>query len=326
MSEFIINRRKLYILPTRVGWYFVLILFALFAIAVKFDNQPAFVMLFMLVSVGMITMVYTHNNVIGLEMDVQPPSNIFCGESAIFPIIIKNNSQKPRHAIWLLSGGFNQLASLDANEQRSFELKKPSTQRGYLQCEPTNVSSQFPIGIFFCWSKRFTPEQRCLVYPQPLNLIAHPDSADQSGKQQAKISIQRDGADYAGMKNYQPGDRLRDIHWPSLAKTNKLISIQHEQQNNSSINLSWFSLPANLSVEDKLSQLCFWVIEAEQNTTQYQLEMPNQTIEYNRGLSHYHECLTVLALWGNTTQSGAQAHQTLTPAKQPLARNKAKHA
>ena len=100
------------------------------------------------------------------------------------------------------------------------------------------------------------------------------------------------------MKSYQPGDRIRDIHWPSLAKSQKLITIQHEVRSNSSVNLSWFLLPNSMSVEDRLSQLCYWLLEAEKNNTQYQLEMPNHTIEYARGKSHLNECLTVLALWG----------------------------
>ena len=102
------------------------------------------------------------------------------------------------------------------------------------------------------------------------------------------------------MKAYQDGDRMRDIHWPSLAKTNKLVSIEYESLSNSSVNLSWFSLPSHLGTEDKLSQLCFWVIEAEKSEQRYQLEMPNQTIEFDKGQTHFHECLRALALWGET--------------------------
>jgi len=105
------------------------------------------------------------------------------------------------------------------------------------------------------------------------------------------------------MKAYQPGDRIRDIHWPSLAKSNKLITIQHEVKNNSSVNLSWFSLPTTLSVEDRLSQLCYWLLDAEKRDSQYQLEMPNYTIEYNKGNAHLKDCLTVLALWGTDDYS-----------------------
>ncbi len=296
MSEFIIGRRQLYILPTRIGWYFSLILLALFAIAIKFDNQAAFMMLFLLVAIGIISMHYTHNNVIGLEVSARGAKSVFVGENTQFPIQIINNSGKHRQAIWLMCAGFKQVFDLGAKKQLLIDL--PTINRGYLSCPEITLSSQFPIGIFFCWSKRFQSSQRCIVYPQPLDLIAFPDSGDNISQTQSKASIKNNNADYSGMKSYQPGDRPRDIHWPSLAKTQKLITVQHEDQSSSSVNLSWFSLPSYLSVEDRLSQLCFWVIDAHKTATRYQLEMPNHTIQFGSGSSHFHQCLKVLALWG----------------------------
>ena len=301
MTDFTIGRKQLYILPTRVGWYYALILLALFGIAVKFDNQSAFMMLFILVSVGLIAMVYTHNNVVNLQMDSHPSKSVFLGQSALFPITLSNQSAKPRHAVWLIAGGFHQLTQLDAGQNQTIELKLPTVQRGYLSCEPVNLSSLYPIGVFFCWTKRFVPNERCLVYPQPLDLVAFPEDGTQQGKEQQSANVLQGAEDYAGMKAYQDGDRMRDIHWPSLAKTNKLVSIQYENNSNASVNLSWFTLPASLGVEDRLSQLCYWVIEAEQNGQSYQLEMPNQTIEFDKGLVHYHECLRALALWGESS-------------------------
>jgi len=297
MSEFVIGRRELYILPTRIGWYYALILLALFGIAVKFDNQSAF-----LIAVGLVAMVYTHNNVIGVKLKAQPSNSVFLGEPAIFPVSIRSTSRKRRHAVWLICGGFHRLISLVPGDSESVQIKLPTVQRGYLSCDPISLSSQFPIGVFFCWTKLFTSEQRCLVYPQPLNLIPFPEDGSNEGRLQASARIRVGAEDYAGMKSYQPGDRIRDIHWPSLAKTHKLVSVQYENQNNSSVNLSWFSLPNTLDVEDRLSQLCYWVLEAEQNGLRYQLEMPNHTVEFDTGRTHFHECLMVLALWGEPVQ------------------------
>ena len=298
MSEFIIGRRELYILPTRHGWYYAMILLALFGIAMKFNNQAAFMMLFILMAVGLVAMLYTHNNVINLRLNSHPAKSIFAGETAHFPVTIKNPSNQARSAVWLLSGGFQQLAQLSGGQQQNIDVKLPSLNRGYLVCEPINLTSQFPIGIFFCWSKRYVSAERCLVYPHPLDLIPFNQDAMSQGKQEQKNNVKLGNEDYAGMKNYQPGDRLRDIHWPSLAKTNKLVSIQYENQANSSQNISWFSLPSGLSTEDKLSQLCFWLLDAEQTGLRYQLEMPNHTLEFDTGSAHLHACLRVLALWG----------------------------
>ncbi|RBP48326.1 DUF58 domain-containing protein [Arenicella xantha] len=302
MSDFIIGRRQLYILPTRIGWYFSLILIALFGIAIKFNNQAAFMMLFILIAIGLVAMIYTHNNVIGLAISSQPSKSVFLGEPSTFPVTLSNSSAKQRSAIWLICGGFHRLSHLDAGESQSVELKLPTLQRGYLTCDPITLSSQFPIGLFFCWTKQYKSPHRCLVYPQPLNLIPLPNDGSNEGQQQQTANIRLGAEDFAGMKSYQPGDRIRDIHWPSLAKTNKLVSIQYENQSNSSVNLSWFALPTSLGQEDRLSQLCYWIIQAEQDGVRYQLEMPNHTVAFDKGLTHFHTCLRVLALWGDESE------------------------
>lgn len=298
MSEFVIGRRQLFILPTRIGWYFSVILLALFAIAVKFDNQAAFMMLFLLVAIGIISMHYTHNNVIDLELNTGVAKPVFLGKNAQFPIKILNTSKQSRQAIWIMCAGYKQVFKVDTNDAFETLITLPTIKRGYLECPEITLSSQFPLGLFFCWSRRFQSTQRCIVYPHPLDLVPYPESGDNSSEAHSKLSVKNNQADYSGMKAYQPGDRPRDIHWPSLAKTHKLITVQHEDQSSSSINLSWYSLPRHLSVEDRLSQLCYWVIKAEKNDIRYKLEMPNHTIEHDSGTQHLQECLRILALWG----------------------------
>ena len=311
MDDFLIGRRQLYILPTRMGWYFGLIMAALFGIAIKFDNQAAFMMLFVLISMALIGMIYTHNNVLGISLASLSSKSVFVGERAEFPILVKNKSAKTREAVWVVSGGFHQVLKLKPFEEQKINLQLPTLQRGYINCDPVNLTSLYPLGIFFCWSKRFLPAKRCLVYPQPLDLISLPTDSDQAGKQENQSLSQPGNEDFNGMKQYQVGDRIRDIHWPSVSKTNKLVTIEYENLSPSSLNLSWLNLPASLNTEDKLSQLTFWLIEAEKSGAKYQLEMPNNTISYDSGSTHFHDCLKVLALWGMTdTNSSARASAT----------------
>lgn len=297
MSEFIVGRRELYILPTRIGWYYSLILIALFAIAVKFDNQAAFMMLFVLASIGMVAMLYTHNNVISLALRGRESKPVFVGEVARFPITVTNNNQTKRRAVWLVCDGFHRLLSLDERSETTVALELRTMRRGYFSCQSVILTSQYPLGIFFCWTKRFTPKQRCLVYPQPLDLLPFPESGSKVSERMAVHNSSSNSDDYNGMKPYQAGDRLRDIHWPSLAKTQKLVTIQHQAQSGDSVNLSWFSLPSSMLLEDRLSQLCQWIITAEDEGLRYQLEMPNHSIEFDHGLAHFHQCLSTLALW-----------------------------
>lgn len=323
MSDFKIGRRELYILPTRMGWYFGLIMAALFGIAVKFDNQAAFMMLFVLISVALIGMIYTHNNVIGLSLSGRSSNAVFLGEHAEFPLTIQNDGNKERHAVWVVSGGYHQVMELSPHSQQQLKLKLPTVQRGFLNCDPISLTSIYPIGIFFCWTKRFISQKRCLVYPQPLDLVPLPFDSSQSGKQENRSAARAGNDDFSGMKQYQPGDKIRDIHWPSVAKTNKLVTIDYETLSPSSINLSWSDLPPNMSIEDKLSQLCFWVVESEKADTRYQLEMPSHTIAYDTGAAHYHACLRTLALWGlDEKKSVKKTSATKPKTKRLLARLK----
>lgn len=302
MDTFKISRRELYILPTRTGWYFALILAALFGIAVKFDNQAAFMMLFMLAAVGLVAMIYTHNNVVNLQLSAHSSSPVFVGEVARFPVTITNPSNKPRHSVWFVCAGFHQVMTIDKSGSETITAELPTLQRGYYVCEPIILSSQFPIGVLFCWSKRFISGQRCLVYPQPLDLVPLTEDGSAAGKQETNQVVITGNEDYRGMKAYQAGDRIRDIHWPSVAKTQRLVTLEYENQSFASQNLSWFALPNNMPVEDKLSQLCFWVMQAERQKVRYQLELPGNTIEFDTGNTHYHECLRTLALWGLETE------------------------
>ncbi len=298
MSDLTITRRQLYILPTRMGWYFGLIMAALFGIAIKFDNQAAFMMLFVLVAVALVGMLYTHNNIIGLTLNTQSGQPVFLGQHAEFPTQISNDSRSTRHAVWVVSGGFHQVMELKPHSEQLVDIKLPTLQRGYLNCDPVVITSQFPISVFFCWTKKHQSQQRCLVYPQPLDLVSLNLDSNQTGKQEQQSAHISGNDDYKGMKPYQDGDRIRDIHWPSVAKTNKLVTLEYESISPSSINLSWASLPTSMSVEDKLSQLCYWVIQAEKDGVKYQLEMPNHTLSHDNGNTHYHNCLRTLALWG----------------------------
>lgn len=255
-------------------------------------------MLFILVAVGLVAMLYTHNNVIGLRVSSHPSQSVFVGEKAHFPVTLHNDSKKDRSAVWLICAGFHQLTKLLPKAQHQVCIELPTIQRGYLVCDPIILSSQFPIGIFFVWTKRFFSDERCLVYPQPIDLTPHQSTTPISGTQEDTQVAQKGSEDYAGLKDYGDGDRLRDIHWPSLAKTNKLIAKEYESEGQNPMNFSWFSLPQTMDTEDRLSQLCYWVISAHEQGVKYQLEMPNYTIEYNQGNAHYHECLRTLALWG----------------------------
>lgn len=299
------NRRQLYILPTKVGWAFGCIIFALLIAAIKFSHQPTFLLTFLLASIGQITSLYTHKNLLKIQLTTQTASPVFAGETAHFPLTINNPSNSPRHAIWLLCGDYKTCFSLAANESKQFNIPVLSEQRGTLSAPSIILSSQFPIGILFSWTKAFSSDKTCLVYPKPKNLLNMPQfshDADDSTQDLIHNSAQqilRGHEEFSSLKPYQTGDRPRDIHWPALAKHQQLVSKEFTQTSQDKQLFEWRHVQT-LSTEDKLSQLTHWILQAEQQQLPYQVNIPNFRSDYQFGSSQQHVCLSELTQWPTT--------------------------
>ena len=62
----------------------------------------------------------------------------------------------------------------------------------------------------------------------------------------------------------------------------------------------WLDLadtPESLGLEDRLSRLTRWIIEAAQNGQRYGLRLPGQQIKLGAGDAHQARCLEALALY-----------------------------
>ena len=60
--------------------------------------------------------------------------------------------------------------------------------------------------------------------------------------------------------------------------------------------LDWEALPG-LDTEERLSQMCRWVLDAEREGQLYGLRLPGVVLPPGRGADHRHRCLKALALF-----------------------------
>lgn len=296
-EAFHIGRKQLYILPTRIGWYFALILLALFGIAVKFDNQAAFMMLFILVGLGNAVMYATHQNVVRLSIEGTTEYPCFAGQEARIDIRLRNPDARQRRAIYATSGEFTTQFQLEPDSTGTITLRIHFPTRGRYIPSDLILSSQFPAGLFFCWTKRYRFSNPVYVYPTPINHVAKQNSLGVESESESSSSQQISRGDFRGLRQYIDGDRLRDVHWPALAKTQKLAVKEYETQTIDEYDFNYDALPSWLSVEDKLSQLAFWIERAAQLDNRYSLTLPGKKIKRNQGAAHKHRCLASLAVF-----------------------------
>jgi len=290
----VLGRRQLFMLPTRNGLWFVLVLFAMLLAAINYNNGLAFGFTFLLASVVLVSMLYTHRNLSGIRVSVGTPQPVFAGQHSRFPVALQSNSDNKRTNVWVMCADETAQTDIESHQTAQVYVQVDAPKRGWLACPPVVVSSAFPFGLLYTWSRKLKPTARGLVYPEPGATRPLPLSPDRDGSTHAGTRFE--GDDFSGLRDYRVGDSLRRVHWKAAARGLGMQSKIFSGANVSTLWLDWDMLP-ELKTEARLSQLCRWLLDAESTGCLYGLRLPGTEIAPSCGPSHRHECLRVLALW-----------------------------
>lgn len=290
----VLTRRQLYMLPTRHGLLFTLVLLVIFLASVNYNNGLAYGLTFLLAAMALVSMLHTHRNVSGLEVKVLSCPPAFAGETVHFRVSIHNPLDYARISVWIICGEHRQVAQIPASGSTQIEIPVVSTGRGYITCPPLRLSSAYPLGLQYTWSAPVRSPAKGVVYPKPVG----------TGLPQQNLSPARfsesgrnaDGDDFAGLREYKAGDSPRHIHWKAVASHQELLTKQFAGNGTEELWLRWSDTSG--STEARLSQLSRWVVDADRAAQRYGLSMPGKEWPPDRGSQHYHHCLRVLGLWG----------------------------
>jgi len=303
-----LNRRRIYILPTKQGIVFTVLLLTMLLGSINYNNSMAFILTFLLCSMFFVAMLHTFRNLAGLNISAARPEPVFAGNFALFPIIINNREGQTRPAInivnhpkhkgfWRFSSISNQiiLVSIDADMTERAMLPVLTHVRGLLPLERIMIYTYFPLGLFRAWSY-INIDQYCIVYPKPAGTLALPLSHTEDST--GPYGAQSGSDDFAGFRSYQPGDSIRKIAWKIFAREQGLLIKKFNGNAINEVILQWDDVLHLNTIEERLSQLCRWIIEAEKKNVVYSLKLPNKTIETGIGLAHQRHCLESLARFG----------------------------
>ncbi len=293
-----LNQRRLYILPTRHGLTFALMLLVMLLGSINYANSMGFVLTFLLASLAVVSILHTYRNLAQIRISTGKAEPVFAGQEAHFHLRLDNPSPQPRFAIGL-SRGKNTLAYCDipASLSASLEYRIPATQRGLLHPGSFNLFSTFPLGLLRTWA-HLNLDTNCLVYPRPA-AEAMPLPVSQTETQQGPL--QGEGQeDFSGLRNYRPGDSLRHVAWKAVAQERGMLTKQFSGEAAQEIWLDWECLPG-MDTEARLSQLTRWVLDADRAGLSYGLRLPGLQHPPASGLEHKHRCLQALALFGHTS-------------------------
>lgn len=293
--EVTLNQKRIFIFPSGAGLFFLLCLMVMLLTAINFQNNLSYAVTFLLATLFVIATLHTYANLSGLTIRALRAEPAFPGQQSEFDLLVQRGKRRNHFALYLKwpdsSEALINLVKLDSEEVR---LHMPVTSRGWFMPGRLLLESTYPLGLLRCWTW-IDLDLHALVYPRPLPSSELPGvSTDTSDGATAAIT---GSDDFHGIRDYHRGDSLRHIHWKGLAKGQGLQSKQYTAYAERSAWLEWDQFQG-LSVEQRLSHLCYWALEFDGSGDEYGLRLPGQTIEPGTGDRHRECVLRALALFG----------------------------
>jgi len=287
-----LNHKRIYILPTQRGLNFALLVALLLVISFVYNNNLAYLLSFLLASVFFITILHTFKSLAGLIISVSKAHSAYVSEDVVVDIYLDNPSILERFNLTL---NLNNTKTIDlpATQKRLVTLNSPTLKRGWHYCEPITLACQYPFGLFKAWSVLHF-EVKALVYPKPST--ENNPFPELAGEQAQQGNITKGHSDFYGLRDYQEGDSIRDIHWKSMAKGQGLHSKDYRGDLLTELWLD-YSQTFGYDSEQRLSQLCRWLIDADNSGLQYGFILVGLTLQPSSGSCHFKKCLTALALF-----------------------------
>ena len=291
----ILVHRRVYIVPTQLGWLFALTLLILLIGSINYALSLGFALTFLLAGLGIAGMVHTARNLARMAVSVGRAEAVFAGEAAQFRLYLDARGAFDRPAILArhVKSRSQTVTDVPAGGLAEVVLAVPAAQRGWLPLGRVMLETRFPLGIFRAWSY-LQPDARCLVYPRPERSTLPRHSAETATG--ALRSPTPGNDDYAGLRTYQLSDSPRHVAWKAVARSDDMLTKQFTGEAATELWLDWQLLPG-LGVEERLSRMAGWVLAAERTGGRYGLRLPGVEIPSGRGDLHRAACLQALALY-----------------------------
>ncbi len=290
-----LKQRSTYILPTKAGLLMLGVILLMLIGATNYQNNLAFMLTFLVVSIGLISIVITFKNLQNLVFELGVNESVCAGETLQVHLLAHSQDQQ-KH--WSIGCGFSQselvFHNIETAHGNSFHLPIIAKKRGWFKLPRIMAVSIYPFGFLKVWTW-FQFASPVLVYPQ---LIEPPTLRDNSYANDDKGEPQHSGNDELfGLKNYQPGEPISRIDWKAVARERGLYSKDFKALRAKEPIFSWQDFDG-VETELRLSYLAFLVVKATSAGDSFGLKIPGKAIEKNSGPKHQQACLKALAIFG----------------------------
>ena len=289
-----LDRKKIFILPTRHGMLFLLVLFAMLLGSINYNNNLGFLLVFLLGSMALVSIIHTWRNLLGLEVLAVSADPVFAGQTAVFSLHVRSGRYARRGVTFGLKKMPRVLENMAAGQTRRLELPSERPERGIHRPGRLIIATRYPLGLFRAWASLHTGAA-CIVYPRPMEgAFSASEAAVSADSGEEALHAGMD--DFQGLKSYQPGDAIQHIAWKAVSRGQGVFTKEFGGDALRTLVFDYSGVPGG-DAEEKLSRLAGMVIQAERMHTAYGLKLPGAYLAPDKGEKHRHACLKSLALF-----------------------------
>ncbi|MCB9073190.1 MAG: DUF58 domain-containing protein [Bdellovibrionaceae bacterium] len=279
--------QRIYMIPNRYGLIACCFFLLCTIVAAHYANNLIFLLAFILISFLLIAILQTAKNLRGVQIQKIYIHDGFPDSHSIIDLQINNLRN-----VFKFGLGFQikeQTSVTYANELNqndqilttgSFVLPK---KRGLYSINRIKVFTDAPYGLFHGWQYHYISSSY-VVFPKP------------RGFSLSFLKQLSPGNEFSGLREYIPGDSLSRVSWKHSVKSSTLLLKEFKEQEPQQQIFSLTDCP-QIDLENKLSQLSLWIIEAENHQLRYGLHLLKTVIPIGHGPQHLRKCLSSLGAY-----------------------------
>ena len=289
----VLTRRRIYVLPTRYGLFFAGLLSAMTLGALNYNNNPALMMCFLLLSAAITSMLHAYLGLRGLRLEQIGADPVHAGQAQTLRLLFSAEEKRTRRALELRQGTLRGGFGIAGDERAEARLERPAPRRGWQPIGKIELSTRQPLGLFVTWSW-VHPDAAVLVYPAVEAQAPPLPGRGERGQPQRRRGLDEEPH---SLREYRGGDPLRIVAWKRSAQIGRLMVREYESPAGADVLLDWRAPDlAVLDTEARIRRLARWVLEAERENLRSTLVLPQGRIGPATGVAHVHACLRELAL------------------------------
>lgn len=320
-----LNHSRLFILPTKFGYALLVLTALLFVLGTNYQNNPILIISYLMLGWFATAMIWCFNNLNGASLSIVELPDGTVNQPIRITIKLKAKTARFQWRLQVQQPLPTPLPTTEHNSPQpsSFipEVRPNNTLpadyvpriRGNHVLPNIRLDSQFPFGIFQCWTYlRFANQH--WVYPTPIAeplLNIAPDVNDlqlfeQIVEQDVLTQKAEDMADFQQLRTYKVGEPISRVSWKHQAK--KPLGdwlVKDFAQPQATQQLLTLAHVASHQLEHKLSVLSQACINLTEQDVEFGLILNDArwgqvVVPINKGVEHLRQCQQALANYGLT--------------------------